>query len=197
MLKETSDGNFLIDGLLSDNYLNFSSPNQITKNDSKKIIDSISSKGYYVVDKKECDLNNDTLKDLIVVFANQKEINSNDPDTKIAPIAVLINQNNKGYKVFSNENIYPNCFADAFKNLVIKNSFFTIELTNEVPDDYTSEKYITFKYDLNLNNIFLSKYGEIINWSDEKTTSKVCTSKDFGEISFKNYKSDNIRDFCK
>ncbi|WP_082498267.1 DUF3828 domain-containing protein [Chryseobacterium sp. Leaf180] len=197
LLKEISDGNFLIDGLLSNNYLNFGSPSQITKNISQKIIDSISGKNYSVVEKKECDLNNDSFKDLIVVFANNKEINPQDPDTKIAPIVVLINQNNTSYKVFSNENIYPNSFADAFKNLVIKNSFFTVELTNEVPDNYTSDKYITFKYDAAKNNIFLSKYGENINWSDSKTTAKICTSKDFGEITFENYNSDNIRNFCK
>lgn len=121
----------------------FDTSKQKTKlNDPKKIIDSISSKGYFVVDKKESDLNNDSFKDLIVVFANQKEIIPHDPDTKIAPIVVLMNQNNNGYKVFSNENIYPNSFADAFKNLVIKNSFFTIELINEVPDNYTSENIV-------------------------------------------------------
>lgn len=165
--------------------------------DSQKIIDSISSKGYSVVDKKECDLNDDSFTDLIVVFANQKEVNPQDPDTKIAPIVVLINQKNNSYRVFSNENIYPNSFADAFKNLVVKNSFFTIELTNEVPDKYISDKYITFKYNSNQNNIFLSKYGENINWNDTKTTGKICTPKDFGEISFQSYNSDNIRDFCK
>lgn len=176
----------------------FDTSNQKTKqNDPAKIIDSISGKGYSVVEKKECDLNNDSFKDLIVVFANQKEINPQDPKTKIAPIVVLINQNNTSYKVFSNSNIYPNSFADAFKNLVVKSSFFTIELTNEIPDHYTSDKYITFKYDATKNNIFLSKYGENINWKDTKTTSKICTSKDFGEISFESYNSDNIRNFCK
>ena len=176
----------------------FNASNQKTKQkDPTKIIDSISSKGYFVVEKKECDINNDSLKDLIVVFANQKEIDPQDPKTKIAPIVVLINQNNTSYKVFSNSNIYPNSFADAFKNLVIKSSFFTIELSNEVPDNYASDKYITFKYDAKQDHIFLSKYGENINWKDTKTTSKICTSKDFGEISFESYNSDNIRNFCK
>lgn len=176
----------------------FNNSNQKTKqNDPVKIIDSISNKGYSVVEKKECDLNNDSFKDLIIVFANQKEINPQDPDTKIAPILILINQNNTSYKVFSNENIYPNSFSDAFKNLVIKNSFFTIELSNEVLDNYTSDKYITFKYDSNQDNIFLSKYGENINWSDSKKTTKICTPKDFGKIPFESYNSDNIRNFCK
>jgi hypothetical protein len=197
LLKETKNGNFLIDGLLNDSYLDFGESNKITRNDSNNIIASMLSKGYFVVDKKECDLNSDSLKDLIVIFGNNKEIIPSDPETKIAPIVILINQRNDSYKVFSNENIYPNSFADAFKNLVIKNSFFTIELTNEVPDNYIAEKYITFKYNANQDNIFLTRYGENINWNDTTTTNKVCTAKDFGEISFESYHADQIRDRCK
>ena len=197
LLKETKNGDFLIDGLLKDNYLKFSESNKMVRNDSKKIIDSILRRGYFLVDQKECDLNSDSLTDLIVVFGSNKDIIPNDPETKIAPIVVLINQKNDSYKVFSNENIYPNSFADAYKNLVVKKSFFTIELTNEVPDKYTSDKYITFRYKPKQDHIFLSRYGENINWADSKTTHSVCTSKDFGEISFENYNSDHIRDFCK
>ena len=197
LLKETKDGKFLIDGILTDNYLRFSAANVVVNKGSKNIVDSISRNGYHVVEKKECDLNNDSLTDLIVVFANNKEIIPSEPETKIAPIVVLIKQKRDGYKVFSNENIYPNSFADAFKNLVIKKSFFTIELTNEVPDNYTSDKYITFKYNAKLDQIFLSRYGENIDWKASKTTHILCTAKDFGEIPFEHYNSDQIRDFCK
>ena len=197
LLKETKNGDFLIDGLLNDNYLKFSESNKMVKNGSKKIIDSIVRRGYFLIDEKECDLNSDSFTDVIVVFGNNKDIIPNDPETKIAPIVVLINQKNDSYKIFSNENIYPNSFADAYKNLVVEKSLFTIELTNEVPDNYISDKYITFKYYPKQDDIFLSKYGENINWNDSKTTHSVCTVKDFGNISFENYKSDHIRDFCK
>lgn len=66
----------------------------------QKNIASILSKGYFLVDKQECDLNNDSFNDLIVVFGNNKDVIPNDPETKIAPIVVLINQkSNKLYSI--------------------------------------------------------------------------------------------------
>lgn len=91
-------------------------------------------------------MNNDSNPDHIIVFGNNKDFDPQNPDTKIAPNALLINKSDEKYDIVINENIYPNNFGDAFKNIVVKKFYFTIELSNEIPDKYVSSKYITFKY---------------------------------------------------
>lgn len=118
------------------------------------------------------------------------------PIIKTAPIAVLLNNQNKNYKILINENIYPNDFGDAFRNLVVKNHFFTVELSNEVPDKYISEKYITFKFNEKSKEILLSKYGENIDWNDGKRDNILCSEKNFGKILFQNFSSNDIRNKC-
>ncbi|MEC3874194.1 hypothetical protein [Chryseobacterium salviniae] len=157
---------------------------------SKKIIDSIAGSNYFLVEEQECDLNNDTFRDKIIVLGNNHDIDPQNPETRIAPILILLNEQNKKYKILTNENIYPNNFGDAFRRLVVKNQFFTIELSNEVSDKYISSKFITFKYDQ--KNIILHKYAEIINWSVNKTDKINYSTKDFGTITFLDYDSNII-----
>ncbi|GAA4153560.1 hypothetical protein GCM10022217_09450 [Chryseobacterium ginsenosidimutans] len=159
-------------------------------NNSKRIIDSIAGNKYFLVEEKDCDLNNDKFIDKIVVLGNNNDIDPQDPETRIAPILILLNKQNKKYKILTNENIYPNNFGDAFKRLVIKNQFFTIELSNEVPDSYISNKYITFKY--NTENIVLHGYSEIIDWSDGKTDKVNYKSKNLELIKFSDFNSNTI-----
>lgn len=162
----------------------------------KSIIDSISGKQYFLVNNLECDLNNDSLPDQIITFGNNEEIDPHNPDTKIAPIVVLIKKINKKYNILVNDKIYPNNFADAFKKVVVKNSYFTIELSNEIPDQYISSKYITFKYDLILKKIFLFKYGKNTDWSIDKKDKTLFTNKNFGEILYENFNANNIAEKC-
>jgi hypothetical protein len=128
--------------------------------DSKTVIASAAGDQYSVVEEKDCDLNNDQFTDKIVVLANNRDLDPQDPDTKIAPVLILLNDQNKKYDVLKNEKIYPNSFGDSFRKLVVKDRFFTVELFNEVPDEYTSEKYITFKFSEPSKEVVLSKYGE-------------------------------------
>jgi len=79
-------------------------------------------------------------------------------------------------------------FQDIFKKLVVKDSFFTIELENEIPNQYFVDKYITFKYDKVKKQLILHKYGEKIN----EINSKVYSYKEFGTILFEDYKSNTI-----
>lgn len=192
------NGNFKTLDLINirEDYSKFFNLKNSVSLDAKKIIDSIAGKRYFVVEEKECDLNADHLKDKIVVLGNHSDVDPQNPDTKIAPILVLLNQQNKTYKILENENIYPNNFGDAFKKLVITNQFFTLELSNEVPNQYISEKYITFKFSENAHDIILSKYGENIDWSDGKKTNILCSEKQFGTILFQDYSSNEIRDKC-
>lgn len=173
----------------------FNSQNQTlssTSLDSRKIIDSISGKKYFVAEEKECDLNGDNFKDKIVVFGNNDDIDPQDPESRIAPIVILLNQQNKKYTILENKNIYPNNFGDAFKRLVVKNQYFTVELSNEVPDSYTSEKYITFKADN--DQIYLHKFSENITWSNGKADNQNYTPKNFGMIRFSDFNSNTISD---
>lgn len=162
----------------------------------QKIIDSIAGNKYFVVEEKTHNLNNDTFMDKIIVLGNREDVNPQNPDTKIAPIIILLNQQDRSYKILKNEFIYPNDYGDAFKRLVIKNNFFTIELSNEVPDKYVSEKYVTFRYNEKSKEIVLSKYGENINWNDGRKNNILCSEKNFGKILFQDYNSNNVNGKC-
>ncbi|WP_048511189.1 hypothetical protein [Chryseobacterium sp. FH2] len=175
----------------------FNNKNNTNSNlNSKKIIDSIAGNKYFIVKEQNCDLNQDTLIDKIVVLGNNNDIDPQNPETRIAPILILLNKQNKKYKILTNEDIYPNDFGDAFRRLVIKSPFFTIELSNEVPDKYTSDKYITFKFNEEAKEIFLYKYGENIDWNDGKKTNILCSEKNFGKILFQQFNSNEIQNKC-
>ncbi|TWR28900.1 hypothetical protein FPZ43_11585 [Mucilaginibacter pallidiroseus] len=178
-------------------FFKYKSPAAQTRLDAKHIIDSIAAKKYFVLEDIACDLNSDTFKDRIIVFGNNSYVSAQDPATKVAPIAIFMNDQNKKYNVLINENIYPSNFGDAFKRLVVKNNYFTFELLNEVPDQYASEKYITFKVNKTSNEIALSRYGENINWNDGNRTETLCSDKDFGTILFQTFDSNTIKAQCK
>jgi len=143
-----------------------------------------------------CYINEDELEDMILAFDNKYTHFSatGDIDWTVAPVIVLLNKGDNLYKMSYNSTIYPNSFGDHFGNISIKNNFFTIELFNQVLEKYDSEKYITFKYDEQKKDIFLHRYGEIINWWESKPTNTQLTKKDFGEISFEEYDEDVIKE---
>ena len=132
------------------------------------------------------DLNQDGNKDIFLVFKNNNDLKSDDHKTLVAPIILLIHQGGDKYRFFHNEKIYPSMEGFFFKRIAFKDNFFTIELDTEVPDEYTAEKYITFKY--SKNKIVLHRFGKITNWQDErKPFNAQLTQKDFGEILFEDY----------
>ena len=161
-----------------------------------ELIKRIENTKIFILKKSyKCDLNQDNLEDLILVFFNKhSRFNQEDIDWTVAPIIVLLNKGDNLYKMSYNSTIYPNSFGDHFGNISIKNNFFTIELFNQVLEKYDSEKYITFKYDEQKKDIFLHRYGEIINWWESKPTNTQLTKKDFGEISFEEYDEDMIKE---
>ena len=137
------------------------------------------------------DLNQDGNKDIILAFKNNNDLKSDDDKTLVAPVILLIHQGGDKYKFFHNEKIYPSMEGFFFKRIAFKDNFFTIELDTEVPDEYTAEKYITFKY--SKNKIVLHRFGDITNWWDERKPSNVqATQKDFGEILFEDYDPEKI-----
>ena len=139
------------------------------------------------------DLNQDGDKDIFLVFKNNNDLKSDDDKTLVAPVILLIHQGGDKYKFFHNEKIYPSMEGFFFKKIALKDNFFTIELDTEVPDDYTAEKYITFKY--SKNKIVLHRFGKITNWQDErKPFNAQLTQKDFGEILFEDYDPEKINE---
>ena len=139
------------------------------------------------------DLNQDGYKDIFLVFKNNNDLKSDDHKTLVAPVILLIHQGGDKYKFFHNEKIYPSMEGFFFKRIAFKDNFFTIELDTEVPDEYTAEKYITFKY--SKNKIVLHRFGKITNWQDErKPFNAQLTQKDFGEILFEDYDPEKINE---
>ena len=139
------------------------------------------------------DLNQDGDKDIFLVFKNNNDLKSDDHKTLVAPVILLIHQGGDKYRFFHNEKIYPSMEGFFFKRIAFKDNFFTIELDTEVPDEYTAEKYITFKY--SKNKIVLHRFGDITNWWDERKPSNVqATQKDFGEILFEDYDPEKINE---
>ena len=139
------------------------------------------------------DLNQDGNKDIFLAFKNNNDLKSDDDKTLVAPVILLIHQGGDKYKFFHNEKIYPSMEGFFFKRIAFKDNFFTIELDTEVPDEYTAEKYITFKY--SKNKIVLHRFGHITYWWDERKPSNVqATQKDFGEILFEDYDPEKINE---
>ena len=133
------------------------------------------------------DLNQDGNKDIFLVFENII-----DPDSFLVdPIVILlIHQGGDKYRFFHNEKIYPKIDLFSFRRIAFKDNFFTIELDTEAPDEYTAEKYITFKY--SKNKIVLHRFGRIYYlWKKNiKTSNDQLTQEDFGEILFEDYDSE-------
>ena len=139
------------------------------------------------------DLNQDGDKDIILAFKNNNDLKSDDHKTLVAPVILLIHQGGDKYRFLHNEKIYPSMEGFFFKRIAFKDNFFTIELDTEVPDEYTAEKYITFKY--SKNKIVLQRFGDITYWWDERKPSNVqATQKDFGEILFEDYDPEKINE---
>jgi len=130
------------------------------------------------------DLNQDGYKDIFLVFEN---IISSDSFLVDPIVILLIHQEGDKYKLFHNKKIYSGISVFSFRRIAFKNNFFTIELDTEAPENYTAERYITFKY--SKNKIVLHRYGRISYlWKKNiKTSNDQLTQEDFGEILFEDY----------
>ena len=153
-----------------------------------EVINSIQKSKLFTLKKMyQHDLNQDGNKDIFLVFENII-----DPDSFLVdPIVILlIHQGGDNYKFFHNEKIYPKIDLFSFRRIAFKDNFFTIELDTEAPDEYTAEKYITFKY--SKNKIVLHRFGRIYYlWKKNiKTSNDQLTQEDFGKILFEDYDSE-------
>lgn len=194
ILYDNDNKKYKVTGLLSfsEEFKKFYNINSQTNEIVKTFEDfNLEKKGKYSIIKEiTCDLNKDNIQDKIVVYKNNKEFVSDDDTTKESPVSVFFGIGNNKFEKFENPKIFGNDSNDFFKNLVVKDIFFTVELYNEVPNKYVINKYITFKYDIDSKKIILFKYGQ--NLFGDKNETLLYTSKDFGKIYFEQYDSNTI-----
>ncbi|SFI50085.1 DUF3828 domain-containing protein [Halpernia frigidisoli] len=209
LLKKNKDGKLLIYSILSDNYLNFNSIKTKEKivNDDKytsntitnkeEIINSLES-SYKLIQSKQYDLNGDGFNDIFLVFEPIKTFTQEDEITLDSPVYILMSDGKNKFHVFKNKNIIytfiPNSPAEGFRNLTIKNNFFTIE-QQEGSGWFFIDSYTTFKYDKITKEIVLTKYGE--SFTDRRDPDKVIPDKvlrngDLKKVSFIEFNSETI-----
>ncbi|WP_379968304.1 DUF3828 domain-containing protein [Epilithonimonas sp. UC225_85] len=202
LLEKDKNENFLIYSILNDKYLSFKDGNSsTTKNvlvNESEIIDSMKLDNYQIIKNEKCDLNGDGLSDVILIFNPTKEFTQQDETTLDSPVYILINKGGNTFEIYKNNHLIytfmPNTPAEGFRNLIIKNNFFTIE-QQEGGGKYFIDSYTTFKYDNQSKNIILSKYGKSYtdrNDPDKLIPDNIYTSKDFKTITFEEYDAQNL-----
>ncbi|MCS4302307.1 hypothetical protein M2372_001747 [Chryseobacterium sp. BIGb0232] len=152
---------------------------------SKSVTDSL-------ILNKECDLNMDTIKDKILVFTPRKT----DAENSFSTIYVLIYKKNGEFTKYSNSKIInsynPNSYAEGFRDIAIKNNYFTVE--ENISSQPIQNKYTTFIFDKKNNSIYLHKLGFSTIYPDSNQDKDVVYStKDFGINTFENYNSETIK----
>jgi len=141
------------------------------------------------------DLNQDGIKDKIILYTNDEEKGEFERTHFGLPMEIkkgLLNNTFQSW--YENNNIIPknnfNCAAEGFNRIVFKGGYFTIE--DYICSDYISiSTYTTFK--VSENKILLHKYGQTYFDKadhDKKIPSKTWTQKDFNEVNFDNVTED-------
>lgn len=108
----------------------------------------------------------------------------------------IFTKSEEGYYYYGIAEVhYPNNSGDyaAFKNVVFKDEYFTVELRE---DDPYWERFITFKYDDNEGEFFLHKDGGTVKDQEGNLTrEEVLTEDDFGTKYFYEFYADDIELF--
>lgn len=142
------------------------------------------------------DINNDGIKDKIIVYKNLKYTDKFDQEHYKLPIKIF-KGTSRGFELWKkNNNIIfskdESCSTEGFSTINLKDSYFTIE--SQICYDYniSVNTYTTFKV-IN-NEIVLHKYGEEYFDKanhDRKIPTKIWTTKDFGNLKFEDV-SENL-----
>lgn len=135
---------------------------------------------------KECDLNQDNIQDRILVFT-PKDIND---QHSFSTVYVLMGKKDDSFTEYSNDKIidsnYQNSYAEGFRDVTIKNNYFTIE--ENIASQPIQNKYTTFVLDKKNNSVHLHKLGFSTIYPDAAKDKEVTySSKDFGKITFESY----------
>ncbi|SEO85076.1 hypothetical protein SAMN05444671_1233 [Flavobacterium sp. CF108] len=141
------------------------------------------------------DLDQDGIKDKIMLYANDEEKGDFERIHFGLPMEIKKGlPNNTFQKWYENNNIIPknnfNCVAEGFNRIVFKGNYFTIE--DYICSDYISiSTYTTFK--VFKDKILLHKYSQTYFDKadhDKKIPSKTWTQKDFNDVNFENVTED-------
>ncbi len=155
-------------------------------------------KGFYKLDSSIINLNNDAYSDKILVLENEAVRNIENHNHFNLKFILLKGKAGKGFEQWGENNkisqdLYNNCSADGYRQIVSKGNYFTIEQMN-CSGTGLMQQFITFKYDAGLSKVMLHKYGEEYigrDNSQENKPAKTFSEKEFGNVEFKDF-SDNI-----
>lgn len=82
------------------------------------------TEGFYKLKSEiQCDLNQDNIKDEILIFKSKDDYNRFDEITYKGPIIIFIGTKNGKYEKYENSNIFPNNHNDFFNTIVTKHNF--------------------------------------------------------------------------
>lgn len=134
------------------------------------------------------DFNKDNFLDSILVFKNKLTTDKFEQEHFDLIIKVKLS-NNKSQSEWINQNLVfsasENCVSQGFYNVVVKDTYFTIEQQTCYDYNVIVNSFTTFV--VNLDTIYLHKYGEEYfdkSDHDKKIPTKIWTTKDFGKIEF-------------
>lgn len=145
--------------------------------------------GYEILMKEEGDLNQDNIKDMILVLKKKNETGED-----YRPTLLLIkNKSNKYILAGRNDKtVYRSedggAFGDPFGGITIKGGYFSMEHMGGSNDRWI--RIITYKYNKADANWYLHKDGSESFYAtdpDVITSSTILTTKDFGKVSFRDF----------
>ena len=128
---------------------------------SQSTIQSFIPAGYSILDSASGDMNNDKIKDLILILKNNNESIENNYDELIRPLLILHGTKNNKYTLFAKNDSVVLCsrcggaFGDPYEGMTIKNNYFSIE--HYGGSNWRWTKIITFKYNEKLKKYILYK----------------------------------------
>ena len=171
-----------------------------TKKTELQSISSFIPYGYRFLKEYTGDLNNDGLEDKLLLIEQDTNIKK-DSSSKVRPLLILLGQKDQSLKeiarndfvIFDDEaTAYGGDAFDIEDGIKIEKGKFTISYFYHIFNELSSQQFI-FKYDETKNDWFLTKQtfnSDMDNQvSDDTTTvSDIYTAKDFGSISFRNYR---------
>lgn len=185
LMKKNEDGEFLIDAILNDEYLNFrlSNENKLDKDIGK----------YKLIKENIADLNQDGIIDKISVYKTEWSTEINPFEPLLFKTKVELSKFKGIHDVYENNKIiypyYSDNVASGFSDIKVKNNYFTIEQTNS-SGNYIERSYTTFKYDDIKRQILFHKYSTITterSSGDENEKNSEYSEKDLGKITFKEF----------
>lgn len=183
------------------NYINDNSKENYGTINETKTLESIKLElsKYKILKEIRCDLNKDSKEDIIIVFEPKEFKKLIDYGSNLidSPFCIMINNGDNKYFESRNKNIIYtatfNCPNFGLKKLFVKDNYFTVEQGTCDEFDRLVKDNITFKYNIETDEITLDKYKrslfDRLDNSEFLPKSVTLNPDHFGKILFKNYDS--------